>query len=132
LKAGGEGGTTEDEMVGWHHQLNVHEFEQTLGDGGGHGSLVHCSPWGGATKSQTQLSKGTTTKTPSFLHLYHHRMLLPICLLLHKPACILRHLCKGISPGLTCSSFTIIPHLQNLNWASVQLISPCFITSVTV
>ena len=36
---------TEDEMVGWHHQLNGHEFEQTLGDSGGQGSLVCCSPW---------------------------------------------------------------------------------------
>ena len=33
-------------MVGWHHQLNGHEFEQTLGDGEGQGSLVCCSPWG--------------------------------------------------------------------------------------
>ena len=31
---------TEDEMVGWQHQLNRHEFEQTLRDSGGHGSLV--------------------------------------------------------------------------------------------
>ena len=31
-------------MVGWHHQLNEHEFEQTLGDGEGQGSLVCCSP----------------------------------------------------------------------------------------
>ena len=36
---------TEDEMVGWHHQLNGCEFEQTLGDGEGQGSLVCCSPW---------------------------------------------------------------------------------------
>ena len=35
---------TEDEMVGWHHQLNGHEFEQTLGDGEGQGGLVCCSP----------------------------------------------------------------------------------------
>ena len=35
---------TEDEMVGWHHQLNEHEFEQTPGDGEGQGSLVCCSP----------------------------------------------------------------------------------------
>ena len=41
-----EKGTTEDEMVGWHHRLNGHEFEQTLGDGEGQGSLVCCSPWG--------------------------------------------------------------------------------------
>ena len=41
-----EKGTTEDEMVGWHHWLNGHEFEQALGDGEGQGRLVCCSPWG--------------------------------------------------------------------------------------
>ena len=39
-------GTTEDEMVGWHHQLNGHEFAQTLRDSEGQGSLVSCSLWG--------------------------------------------------------------------------------------
>ena len=39
-------GKTEDEMVGWHHQLSGHEFEQALGDGEGQGSLACCSPWG--------------------------------------------------------------------------------------
>ena len=38
--------TTEDEMVGWHHRLNGHEFEQPLGVGDGQGGLVCCSPWG--------------------------------------------------------------------------------------
>ena len=33
-------------MVGWHHQLDVHEFEQALGVGDGQGSLECCSPWG--------------------------------------------------------------------------------------
>ena len=37
---------TEDEMVGWHHQLNEHEFEQTPGDSGGQRSLAGYSPWG--------------------------------------------------------------------------------------
>ena len=37
---------TEDEIIGWHHQLNGHEFEQTLGDGDGQGSLLCSSPWG--------------------------------------------------------------------------------------
>ena len=37
---------TEDEMVGWHHRLNGHEFEQTLGDSEGQGSLACCSPYG--------------------------------------------------------------------------------------
>ena len=41
-----EKGVTEDEMVGWHHWLNGHELEQTLGDGEGQGSLVCCSPRG--------------------------------------------------------------------------------------
>ena len=36
---------TEDEMFGWHQQLNGHEFEQILGDGEGQGSLACCSPW---------------------------------------------------------------------------------------
>ena len=40
-----EKGTTEDEIVGWHHRLNGHEFEQTQGDSEGQGSLVCCSPW---------------------------------------------------------------------------------------
>ena len=40
-----EKGAAEDEMVGWHHRLNGHEFEQTLGDSEGQGSLVCCSPW---------------------------------------------------------------------------------------
>ena len=34
---------TEDKMVGWHHRLNGHEFEQTLGDGDGQGGLGRCS-----------------------------------------------------------------------------------------
>ena len=37
---------TEDEMVGWHHRLNGHEFEQAPGGGGGQGSLACCSPRG--------------------------------------------------------------------------------------
>ena len=41
-----EMGMTEDEMVGWHHWYNGHEFEQTLGDGKGKGSLACSSPWG--------------------------------------------------------------------------------------
>ena len=46
-----EKGTTEDEMVRWHHQPNVHKFEQTLGVGGGQGSL--CAAVHGVAKSQT-------------------------------------------------------------------------------
>ena len=41
-----EKGTTEDEMIGWHHQLDGHEVEQAPGVGDGQGSLACCSPWG--------------------------------------------------------------------------------------
>ena len=41
-----EKGMTENEMVGWHHWLNGHEFKQALGDSEGQGSLACCSPWG--------------------------------------------------------------------------------------
>ena len=41
-----EKGMTEDEMVGWHHQLDGHEFEQALEVGDGQGRLACCSPWG--------------------------------------------------------------------------------------
>ena len=44
---------TEKEMVGWHYQLDGHEFEQALGVGEGQSSLVCCGPW--VVKSQTQL-----------------------------------------------------------------------------
>ena len=37
---------TEGEMVGWHHQLDVHENDKALGVGDGLGSLACCSPWG--------------------------------------------------------------------------------------
>ena len=37
---------TQDEMVGWHHQLSGHQFEPTLGDSGGQRNLVCCSLWG--------------------------------------------------------------------------------------
>ena len=49
-----EKGAAEDEMVGWHHQLNGHEFEQTLGDGEGQGTLACCSPWGRKESDMTE------------------------------------------------------------------------------
>ena len=53
---------TEDEMAGWHHRLNGHEFEWTLGVGEGQGGLVCCSPccspWGRKKSDMTELSSG--------------------------------------------------------------------------
>ena len=44
----------EDEMVGWHHQLYGHEFEQALGVGDGQGSLACCSSWGHKESDMTE------------------------------------------------------------------------------
>ena len=49
-----EKGMTEDEMVGWHHQLDGHEFEQVLGVGDGQGGLACCSPWGCKDSDMTE------------------------------------------------------------------------------
>ena len=46
---------TEDEMVGWHHRLCGHEFEQALGASDGQGNLVCCSPWGHKESDTTVL-----------------------------------------------------------------------------
>ena len=54
IDGGRRRGTTEDEMVGWHHCHNGHEFEQVLGDGEGQGSLVCCSPWGHKESDMTK------------------------------------------------------------------------------
>ena len=55
-------GTTEDELVGWHHWLNGHEFEQTQGDGEEQGSLVGCSPWGCKELDMTEWLKNNNNK----------------------------------------------------------------------
>ena len=49
-----EKGTTEDEMVGWHHRLNGDEFEWTPGVGDGQGGLVCCDPWGRKESDTTE------------------------------------------------------------------------------
>ena len=45
---------TEDEMVGWHHRLSGHEFEQAPGAGDGQGGLACCSPWGHKESDTTE------------------------------------------------------------------------------
>ena len=66
-----EKGMTDHRMVGWHHWLNRHEFEQTLGDSEGQGSLVCCSPW--VTKSWTWFRDWTATTTNMVVNLDRKR-----------------------------------------------------------
>ena len=49
-----EKGEAWDELVGWHHQLNEHDFEKTLGDSEGEGNLAGCSPWGHKESDTTE------------------------------------------------------------------------------
>ena len=58
----GEKGTTDDEMVGWHHWLNGHGFEQAPGVGNGQGSLACCSPWGRKKLNMTERLNWTIIK----------------------------------------------------------------------
>ena len=67
-----EKGMTEDEMVGWHHRLNRHEFDQAVGDGEGQGNLVCCSPWG--SQGQMRLSDWITTMN---CYIHHRAVLMP-------------------------------------------------------
>ena len=62
--SGGEG-ATEDEMVGWHLQLNGREFEQALGDSEGQGSLACCSPWGCKESDTTERLNSNNITRPS-------------------------------------------------------------------
>ena len=52
---------TEDEMVGWHHQFDGHEFEWTRGNDEGQGSLACCGPWGCKELDMTKQLNTTTT-----------------------------------------------------------------------
>ena len=67
----GQKGTTEDEMVGWHHWLNGYEFELCLGDGEGQGRLVCCSPWGLKELDVAERLNNTNLLKTSKLNLKH-------------------------------------------------------------
>ena len=56
-------GTTEDEEVGWHHQLDGHELDQALGIGDGQGSLACCSSWGHKESDMTEWLNWTLKMT---------------------------------------------------------------------
>ena len=55
-------------MVGWHHQFNGREFEQTQEDSKGQGSLVHCSPWGHRVGHNLVTEKPPQQSIPLYIH----------------------------------------------------------------
>ena len=62
-----EKGTTEDEMVGWHHRFNRHEFEQAPGVGDGQGSLACYSPWGHEGSDTTEQLNWTDAEAKALI-----------------------------------------------------------------
>ena len=65
-----EKGTTEDEMVGWHHWLKGHAFGQAPGAGDGQGGLACCSPWGCKESDMTERRNWTELKHPLSFFFY--------------------------------------------------------------
>ena len=73
-----EKGMTEDEMVGWHHWLNGHEFEQSPGDGDGQGSLASCSPWDCRVRHYWETEQQQSSCIWLFLRIVTFHPLLPL------------------------------------------------------
>ena len=63
---------TEDEMVGWHHRLDGHEFEEALGDVDGQGSLACCSPWGGKESNMSATEPNIYIYIYIYIHTHTH------------------------------------------------------------
>ena len=63
-----EKGTTEDEMVGWHHWLDGHDFKQAPGDGEGQGGLACCSPWGRKELDTTEQLNNNNNAYMQYVH----------------------------------------------------------------
>ena len=70
---------TEDEMVGWHHRLNGHEFEQTQGNDEGQGSLACCSPWGRRVRCDLATEQQQMCMCLSFFFAIIERMCVCVC-----------------------------------------------------
>ena len=86
-------------MVGWHHWINGHEFEQALGDNGGRGGLVCCSP-GDRKESNTTYRMNNTKNVDVWL----------------KPT----QYCKAIILQLEKIKTVIASHTNLLSWGSIQ------------
>ena len=89
---GQEKGATENEMVGWHHRFNGHEFEQSVRDSEGQGSLACCSPWGGKESDKTEWLNRNSNKVSPQLPLeeaqLHSLSLLEAFFLGHCLSCV--------------------------------------------
>ena len=71
-----EKGTTEDEIAGWHHRLNGHQFEWTLGVGDGHGGRACCDSWGCKESDMTEQLNWTELKEAKDLYIENYKILM--------------------------------------------------------
>ena len=101
---------TEDEMVGWHHRLNGHEFEQALGGSYGQGGLVCLSPWGCKELDMTELN-----------YLYHPEASLGGPWVVH-------HSCIGFAQLILVSSMHAQLWISYSNLKGLVLYSLFFVT----
>ena len=117
IEGRGSRGVTEDEIVGWHHQLNGHEFEQTPGESEGHGSLACCRPW--VHKESDTTERLNNPKCPGRWNL--PRVLCSLCTdgALHIP---------GAQAGAAPSPHTRSSMTKLLGWGTMfsSLIDPFF------
>ena len=95
---------TEDEIVGWHHRLIGHEFEQGLGVGDGQGSLAYCSPWAHKELDKTEQQSSNNTHIYVYICCCYDDAPVTLHHVLQSP---LLHRTLSVSSGLYfCSGFT--------------------------
>ena len=118
---------TEDEMVGWHHQLNWHEFEQAPGIGDGQGGLAWCSPWGFKESDTTEWLNWTNTHfeflswmDSGFRQMLFQRLLRWACVF-----CLLFMWCI-IFIDLHMMNYPCIPHLNLMHDPFNELLNSIF------
>ena len=122
-----EKGMTEDDMVGWHHWLNGHEFEQAPGVGEGQESLACCSPWGCKESDRTERlnnSNKACWRSTYSLDSFHHW---EVCLILFAPfssfsfyipgGCVFRLVSVWLT---TRDCYILCAHLPSLQILPVQ------------
>ena len=121
-----EKGTTEDKMVGWHHQLNGHEFEWTPGVGDGQGGLACCNSWGHKESDRTEWLNWTDTnldcvKTSFPILIYilwsvHERIILFITILKNYPNVLAWRIPETLKPGG-------LPSMGSHSWTRLKWLS---------
>ena len=117
-----EKGMIEDEVVGWHHWLNGHEFEQTLGDGEGQGNLACCGPWGHrvghdwATEQQDE-----TPESWELADSLSASLSLSFCHVTTQGGCLCLQLRKSVSEEPD-HAVTLILNFQPKNYEKIHLL----------